>query len=96
MAPHTAMPVGDSGETIEFLFPSPPSKTGLKNREKKAYSKIETDEYFDWAFKDFSGYIAVDEVYDGPFCILYLVDNRTYKKLMSRVLEKDPTGCQRY
>jgi hypothetical protein len=92
MAHLIAMLLGDSGETTEFLFPSPPSKTGLRRREKKAYSNIETDEYFDWAFKDFSGYIAVDEVYDGPFCILYLVDNRTYKKLMSRVLEKDPTS----
>ena len=64
----------------------------MRQREKKAYSNIETDEYFDWAFENFSGYIAVDEVYDGPFCILYLVDNRTYKKLMSRVLEKVPTS----
>jgi len=54
------------------------------------YSKIESDEYLDWAFEDFSGYVATDEVYDGPFCILYLVDNRTYKKLMYRVLDKSP------
>ena len=86
------MPVGDSGAITEFLFPSPPSKNGLSLREKKAYANIETNEYFDWAFENFSGYIAVDEVYDGPFCILYLVDNRTHKKLMSRVLEKDPTS----
>ena len=56
------------------------------------YSKIETDEYFDWAFENFSGYIATDEVYDGPFCILSLVDNRTYKRLMYRTLDKDPTA----
>jgi hypothetical protein len=54
------------------------------------YSNIESDEYLDWAFENFSGYVATDEVYDGPFCILYLVDNRTYKKLMSRVLDKPP------
>jgi len=40
-----------------------------------------------------NGYIAVDEVYDGPFCILYLVDNRTYKKLMYRVLDTSPTSA---
>ena len=38
-----------------------------------------------------NGYIATDEVYDGPFCILSLVDNRTYKRLMYRTLDKDPT-----
>jgi len=54
------------------------------------YSKIESNEYLDWAFENFSGYVATDEVYDGPFCILYLVDNRTYKKLMYRVLDKSP------
>jgi hypothetical protein len=55
------------------------------------HSKIETDEYLDWALGNFSGYIAVDEVYDGPFCILSLVDNREYKRLTFRVLDHDPT-----
>jgi hypothetical protein len=41
--------------------------------------------------EDFSGYIAVDELYDGPFCVLSLVDNRSFARLMYRVLEKDPT-----
>ena len=34
-------------------------------------------EHLDWALSDFSGYIAADELYDGPFCILSIVDNRT-------------------
>ena len=25
--------------------------------------------YLDKALADFSGYLAIDEVYDGPFCI---------------------------
>ena len=41
------------------------------------------------AFENFSGYIAVDEVYDGPFCILSLVDNRTFKRLLYRFLPHD-------
>jgi hypothetical protein len=41
--------------------------------------------------KGFSGYIAIDELYDGPFCVLSLVDNRTFTRLTFRVLEKDPT-----
>jgi len=40
---------------------------------------------------DFSGYLAADEVYDGPFCILSVVDNRRYRRLAFRVLDHDPT-----
>lgn len=41
---------------------------------------------------DFSGFIAADELYDGPFCILSLVDNRTFKRLAYQVLNRDPTA----
>jgi hypothetical protein len=51
---------------------------------------METD-YLAQGLKSFSGYIAVDELYDGPFCVLSLVDNRTFTRLTYRVLEKDPT-----
>jgi hypothetical protein len=47
--------------------------------------------YLDNALADFSGYRAIDEVYDGPFCILSVVDNRRYKRLAFRVLDHDPT-----
>lgn len=40
---------------------------------------------------DFSGYIAADEVYDGPFCQLSIVDNRTFHRLIYNVLDHDPT-----
>jgi hypothetical protein len=40
---------------------------------------------------DFSGFIAADELYDGPFCILSIVDNRTFKRLTYQVLTHDPT-----
>jgi len=30
-------------------------------------------------------------VYDGPFCILSVVDNRRYKRLLYEVLDHDPT-----
>ena len=39
----------------------------------------------------FSGYLTADEVYDGPFCVLAIVDNRTFQRLAYRVLEHDPT-----
>jgi hypothetical protein len=46
--------------------------------------------YLDWGLVDFSGYIAADELYDGPFCVLSVVDNRTFKRLLYQVLDHDP------
>ena len=51
---------------------------------------MDTD-FLDWALTDFSGYVAADELYDGPFGILSAVDNRCYKRLLSDVLAHDPT-----
>ncbi len=51
---------------------------------------MDTD-FLDWALADFSGYVAADELYDGPFCILSAVDNRRYKRLLYAVLDHDPT-----
>lgn len=46
--------------------------------------------YLDWGLADFSGYIAADELYDGSFCVLSIVDNRTFKRLLYQVLDHDP------
>ena len=46
--------------------------------------------YLDWALADFSGYLAADELYDGPFCVLSIVDNHTFKRLLDQVLDHDP------
>ena len=51
---------------------------------------MDTD-FLDWALTDFSGYVAADELYDGPFCILSAVANRRYKRLLYDVLDHDPT-----
>jgi len=51
---------------------------------------MDTD-FLNWALADFSGYVAADELYDGPFCILSAVDNRRYKRLLYDVLDHDPT-----
>jgi Transposase len=47
-------------------------------------------EHLDWALKDFSGDIAADELSDGPFCILSIVDNRTFKRIAYHVLDRAP------
>jgi hypothetical protein len=51
---------------------------------------MDTD-FLDWALADFSGYVAADELYEGPFCILSAVDNRRYKRILYDVLDHDPT-----
>ncbi len=66
-------------------------RTGLKQRGKKTEATIKTD-YIDHAFSDFSGYIAADELYDGPFCVLFIVDNHKFKRLCYEVLEHNPTN----
>jgi hypothetical protein len=48
-------------------------------------------EYVDQALKDFSGYIAADELYDGPFCVLSIVDNHRFRRLIYEVLDRAPT-----
>jgi hypothetical protein len=84
------MPVGTCGGTTASLFPSPPSRTGWRRRAKKKCTLLQS-EYLDQALREFSGYLAFDEVYDGPFCILSAVDNRQYNRLTFRVLEHDAT-----
>ena len=45
----------------------------------------------DTVLDDFSGYIAADELYDGPYCVLSIVDNHRFKRLHYEVLDHDPT-----
>jgi hypothetical protein len=40
---------------------------------------------------NFSGYIAADELYDGPYCVLSIVDNRHFQRLIYEVLDHNPT-----
>jgi hypothetical protein len=47
--------------------------------------------FLDWALASFSGYIAADELYEGPYCVLSVVDNRQYKRILYEVLDHDPT-----
>lgn len=70
--------------------PGPRSRIGLRRRGKKSLTGIDT-EYLDRVLETFSGYVAIDELYDGPFCVISIVDNRMYQRLAYRVLEKSPT-----
>lgn len=49
----------------------PTYTTGSSKQGKKI--NLETD-YEPWVQERFSGYLAIDEVYDGPFAIFYAVD----------------------
>ena len=81
---------GTSGGTTASLCPSPPSRTGWRPRGKKAEPQVEAA-YLDWALSEFSGYLAADELYDGPFCVLSVVDARRQRRLLYEVLDHDPT-----
>jgi hypothetical protein len=85
----TVPPVGIYGVTIASLSPLQRSRTGSRQRGKKGRRQVE-GEYLDDALAAFSGYIAIDELYDGPFCVLSIVDNRTYRRLTYRVLDHSP------
>ena len=47
--------------------------------------------FLDWALESFSGYVAADELYEGPYCVLSVVDNHCYKRILYKVLDHDPT-----
>jgi transposase len=49
------------------------------------------DAFLDWALASFSGYVAADELYEGPYCVLSVVDNRESKRMLYAVLDHDPT-----
>ena len=71
------------------MSPSPRFRTGWRRGKKKAEDYISAD-YLTEALSTFSGYIAADELYDGPFCVLSIVDNRAFKRLVYEVLDHDP------
>jgi len=47
--------------------------------------------FLEWALAAFSGYAAVDELSEGPYCVLSAVDNRQYKRVLYEVLDHDAT-----
>jgi len=91
MVYHTEQLPGTYGEITAYLCPGAPSRTGWRRRGKKAEQVIE-QAYLDKVLENFSGYIAADEVYDGPFCVLSIVDNHSFERLVYEVLDHDPTG----
>lgn len=91
MVCHTDRHRGIYGVIIGYLSHGLQFKTGLKRLGKKREVAIKS-EYIDKALSDFSGYIAADELYDGPFCVLFIVDNHKFRRLHYEVLEHDPTN----
>ncbi len=91
MVCHTDRPHGTYGVTTECSYPGLQLKTGSKRQGEKAEATI-TTKYIDRVLFDFSGYIAADELYDGPFCVLFIVDNHKFKRLYYKVLDHNPTN----
>ena len=63
---------------------------GWRLGEKKAQGHIGSA-FLEWALETFSGYAAVDELYEGPYCGLSAVDNRQDKRGLYEVLDHDPS-----
>lgn len=82
---------GIYGVTTGSLYLGLRFRTGSRQRGKKAESSIQT-KYLDDVLADFSGYIAADELYDGPFCVLFIVDNHRFRRLYYQVLDHNPTN----
>jgi hypothetical protein len=91
MVCHTDLHHGIYGGTIVSLFRGLRFRTGLRLRGKKAEITVKTD-YIDKALSEFSGYIAADELYDGPFCVLFIVDNHKFNRLYYEILDHNPTN----
>src|ERR1035437_1422353 len=90
MACRIAVRPGTCGVTTGSLSPLPRFRTGWKRGGKRAAERIAED-YLDDALADFSCYIAADELYDGPYCILSIVDNHRFQRLVYEVLDHNPT-----
>jgi len=73
------------------LFHGRPYRTGWKQRGEKTEAAVKS-KYIDEALSEFSGYIAADELYDGPFCVLFIVDNHKFNRLYYEVLDHNPTN----
>ncbi len=89
MACRIEVPPGIYGETTGYLCLLPRCRIGLRTQEKKSGQQI-TNGYLDWALEDFSGYLAADEIYDGPFCVLFMVDSIQRRRITYEVLDRDP------
>src|SRR5712692_1227336 len=89
MAYPTAPPAGTCGAITACLCPLPLFRTGQRLGEKKAQGQMD-GAFLDWALETFSGYVAADELYEGPYCVLSVVDNRQYKRILYTVLDHDP------
>jgi hypothetical protein len=67
----------------------PPSKTGWRPGGKKAQGHL-GGAFLAWALEAFAGYVAVDELSEGPYCVRSAVDNRQDKRVLYAVLDHDP------
>ena len=84
------LPAGTCGAITACLSPVPPCRTGQKLGEKKAQGQRD-GAFLDWALQAFSGYVAADELSEGPSCVLSAVDNRQDKRMLYAVRDPDPS-----
>jgi hypothetical protein len=81
--------LGVCGVTTAFLSPGSRCAIGWWPPGEKI--NLEED-YQSYVFDHFSGYLVIDEIYDGPFCILYATDPKQGHRITYRILENNPTA----
>ena len=76
------------------MFPRPRWTAGWSRRGKKVDLKIH---YEPWIVEHFSGYLCIDEIYDGPYCIFYAVDPVLHKRVAFQISdEATEAECRRF
>jgi len=78
---------GACGVTTGFLFPGLPSAIGWWPLGEKINL---AEDYQPYVLERFSGYLTMDEIYDGPFCILYATDPKQGRRITHQILEHNP------
>src|SRR5712691_3438597 len=82
-------PTGICGAITACVCPVPRSNTGSRLGGEKAQGQMGST-CLDWALDTFSGSVAVDDLSEGPYCLLAAVDHRQDKRLVYEVLDHDP------
>lgn len=70
-----------------FLFLGLPSAIGSWPPGEKINL---AEDYQPYVLEHFSGYLTIDEIYDGPFCILYATDPKQGRRIAYQILESHP------
>lgn len=89
------MPFGRVPERVADDFHLYPSKSTVWEWHRQQADEVNlTEDYAPWVKAQFSGVLCIDEVYDGPFCLILSTDPLN-DVTVAYTLEKKAQGTQR-